>query len=30
LSIFRIGWDMVDRLLSNGDPLVMRLVPYLS
>ncbi len=28
LSVFRIGLSMVERLLSNGAPLVMRLVPY--
>jgi len=30
LSIFRIGLDMVGRLLTNDDPLVMRLIPYFS
>lgn len=30
LSIFRIGLDMVERLLTNGEPLVMRLIPYFS
>jgi len=28
LSVFRIGLSMVEGLLSNGAPLVMRLVPY--
>lgn len=28
LSVFRIGLSMVERLLANGAPLVMRLVPY--
>ena len=28
LSLFRIGWDMVQRLLSNSDPPPLRLVPY--
>ena len=30
LSIFRIGLDMIDRLLANGDSWVIRLVPYFS
>jgi hypothetical protein len=28
LSIFRIGLRMVERLMANADPLVMRLMPY--
>ncbi len=28
LSLFRIGWDMVQRLLSNSDPVPLRLIPY--
>ena len=27
LSIFRIGWSMVERLIANGDPLGIRLRP---
>jgi len=30
LSIFRIGLSMVERLLANAEPLVIRLVPYFS
>lgn len=30
LSIFRIGWSMVERLIANDDPLVIRLKPYFS
>lgn len=28
LSLFRIGWEMALRLLNNGDPLSLRLLPY--
>jgi hypothetical protein len=28
LSIFRIGYDMIQRLLTNGKPLSIRLLPY--
>jgi hypothetical protein len=28
LSIFRIGLDMIERLLTNGKPLSIRLLPY--
>jgi hypothetical protein len=28
LSVFRIGRDMLKRLLVNGEPLIMRLIPY--
>ena len=28
LSLFRIGWEMVHRLLNNGEPLSLRLLPY--
>lgn len=28
LSLFRIGWDMVQRLLSNHQPFDLRLLPY--
>jgi len=28
LSIFRIGYDMLERCLINGDAFVLRLIPY--
>jgi hypothetical protein len=28
LSIFRIGLDMIQRYLTNGNPLFIRLLPY--
>jgi hypothetical protein len=28
LSLFRIGYDMIERLLTNGKPLPFRLLPY--
>ena len=28
LSIFRIGYDMIERFLTNGKPLVITLLPY--
>lgn len=28
LSLFRIGWEMIHRLLNNGDPFSLRILPY--
>jgi len=28
LSIFRIGYDMLERCLTNGDPFNLRMIPY--
>jgi hypothetical protein len=30
LSIFRIGWCMLERLIANAEPFTIRLIPYFS